>query len=79
MTPEEINSLKKDLTELVNRHSMENGSNTPDYLLADFLLGCFDAYNATLQERARWYGRMDQPGRGSVPYPDFGRPEGAAQ
>ena len=30
--------FKKELTELLNRHSKENGSNTPDYVLADYLI-----------------------------------------
>lgn len=70
-TPAQLTGLRNDLASLLNRYSAENGSNTPDHLLADYLLGCLQVYNATLQERARWYGRMDVPGHGSVPYPEL--------
>lgn len=30
--------FKLELTQLLNRHSKENGSNTPDYKLADYLI-----------------------------------------
>jgi len=43
----------KDLQKLINRHSMENGSDTPDFLLASFLCGCLNTYNRTMQERER--------------------------
>ena len=45
------------LLKLLNRHSAENGSDTPDYILADYLVGCLDAYNDTLCRREEWYGR----------------------
>lgn len=47
----------KELISLINRFSMENGSNTPDFLLADFLFGCLDTYNKTVAKREKWYGR----------------------
>lgn len=59
----------RDLAALLNRYSRENGSNTPDFILADYLLLCLIAYDAAVQRRAEWYGRIDMPGRGSVPYP----------
>lgn len=54
--------FRSDLQDLLNRHSMENGSNTPDYQLADYLIGCLNALDDAINKRASWYGRFDQPG-----------------
>ncbi len=48
----------------INRHSKENGSNTPDFILADFLTACLCAFDAAVVRRAEHYGRMDRPGQG---------------
>ena len=56
-------TLHRELQHLINRYSAESGSNTPDWILADYLLGCLELYDRTVQARARWYGRMDEPGR----------------
>lgn len=48
--------LQNELAELLNRHSMENFSNTPDFILAQFLLSCLAAWSNSAMERDRWYG-----------------------
>lgn len=45
-----------ELTRLLNRHSKENDSGTPDYILADYLQGCLDLWNKTVSRRADWRG-----------------------
>lgn len=51
------------LEHLINQHSMENGSNTPDYLLADFLLACLEAFDRAVKGRDIWYhGGIHCPG-----------------
>ncbi len=45
------------LTHLLNSNSRENGSDTPDYILADYMVDCLAAFDKTLQARERWYGR----------------------
>lgn len=52
-----------ELEQLLNKHSCENESNTPDFILAMYLLSCLEAYNKTVKRRAEWYGRMDEPGK----------------
>ncbi len=47
----------KKLTNLLNCTSQENGSNTPDFILAEYLRDCLDVFNNTLQKREKWYGR----------------------
>lgn len=49
--------FQRELTSLLNRYSKENASNTPDYILANYLIGCLNNYNNTLQAREKWYGR----------------------
>lgn len=55
-TPEEA-TFEKDLTRLINCYSKENGSDTPDFILAQYMSGCLANFNATLQAREKWYGR----------------------
>ncbi len=49
-------SFEQELTALLNRHSKENFSNTPDFILAEYLTGCLEAFNKTAQARDKWYG-----------------------
>ncbi len=46
----------KKLMKLINEEGLENVSNTPDFLLAEFLLNCLQAYSLTVCARDRWYG-----------------------
>ena len=54
--------FRTDLAAVLNKHSRENGSNTPDFLLAEFLHDVLDAFDDTVKQRAKWYGRLDTPG-----------------
>jgi hypothetical protein len=45
----------------INTHSAENDSNTPDFILAQYLLGCLEAFNMAVQQRETWYGRDARP------------------
>ena len=38
---------------LINKLSLENDSDTPDYILADFLIGCLKQFNETIARRNR--------------------------
>ena len=49
--------LLKELEQLINKHSQENGSNTPDFILASFINKCLRAFDETVNDRERWYGR----------------------
>jgi len=54
--------FEKDIREVINRHSMESASNTPDCILAEFLANCLVAFGTATQQRERWYGRDARPG-----------------
>ena len=45
------------LQELINSYSMENGSNTPDFVLADYVKDVLHLFNQTVNRREEWYGR----------------------
>jgi hypothetical protein len=49
-------SFSQELEELINRHCRENLSNTPDFLLAEFMQGCLRVYESTTRQRDKWYG-----------------------
>lgn len=46
-----------ELRSLLNRHSKENGSDTPDFILARYLSDCLAAWDAAVSSREKWYGR----------------------
>jgi len=52
-----MTEFKKDLRGLINRHSRENGSDTPDFILAAYLSKCLDAFDMAVWHREKWYGR----------------------
>jgi hypothetical protein len=54
--------FQKDLETLLNKHSREAPSNTPDFILAVYLMNCLMAFDSAVTWRASWYGRMDAPG-----------------
>lgn len=54
-------SLKKDIKEAINKASAENLSNTPDFILAGYLMMCLDAFESATKERDGWYGVHLEP------------------
>lgn len=53
--------FEKELDHLLNCHNMELASNTPDFILAQYLKGCLDVFNTAIQQREGWYGRDPRP------------------
>ena len=49
--------FQSDLEQIINIHSMENGSNTPDWILAEYLVNCLKTFNETSRAREKWYGK----------------------
>ena len=46
--------LTEELRATLNRHCVENGSNTPDFILAEYLLGCLSAFETAVNARENW-------------------------
>jgi hypothetical protein len=52
-----LTAFEQELRRLINRLSMENPSNTPDRILAEYLCSCLAAFDRATEQRERWYGR----------------------
>ena len=50
-------TLKQEIEHVLNKHSAENGSNTPDYILAQYLAQCIETFDSAVMAREAWYGR----------------------
>ena len=55
--------LKSELTSLLNRYSRENVSNTPDFILCDFMWDSLKAFERGVNRRDKWYGISPEPGK----------------
>lgn len=49
-------SFLGELEALINRFSLENGSDTPDFVLAEYLQASLAAFDAAVRARERWSG-----------------------
>lgn len=63
-------AFEDELRVLINHHSKENGSNTPDYILARYLSECLKAFDLAVVARDVWYGRA-QFGDGVAKRPEL--------
>lgn len=54
-------SFEEDLQNLLNRHSAESPSGTPDYILAEMMTGMLKTYNEAVVKRAEWRGESVDP------------------
>ena len=55
------NAFERELETLINRHCKEKESNTPDFILAQYLAGCLVTFNTAVRQRENWYGRVPGP------------------
>ncbi len=56
-----MTTFRKELECLINQHSMENGSDTPDFILAEYLTGCLSSFDKAVKRRQDWYYPGDAP------------------
>lgn len=52
--------FRAELKQLLNFHSMENASNTPDVVLAEYLVSCLNAFDEATRQRTKWHGEEQQ-------------------
>lgn len=50
-------TFRQELDALINRYSLENGSNTPDFILGQFLAQVLEVFDTAVNLRESWYGR----------------------
>jgi hypothetical protein len=55
-------SFTKALESVINKFSMENGSDTPDFILAEYMGECLRSFDRAVHCRSRWYGWHDAIG-----------------
>lgn len=56
--------FEHDLAALINRYSLENQSDSPDFVIAEFMCASLAAFNAGVRERERFYGRLERHSEG---------------
>ncbi len=47
--------FRERLKNLINSESMENGSDTPDHILADYLIRCLVNFDTAVNARREWH------------------------
>ena len=56
-----MKSLREQIEEALNSCSAENMSNTPDFILAQYLINCLDCFDTAVKNRDEWYGVHLEP------------------
>ncbi len=56
-----LEELRDEIVRAINRHCAEDGSDTPDFILADYLMGCMQTFDRAVDAREKWYGRPVRP------------------
>jgi len=49
------NKLRTEIEEAINKNSCENGSDTPDFILAEYLTDCLKTFDKAVVRREEWY------------------------
>ena len=57
-------TLREEIGMVLNKHSRENFSNTPDFILAEFLIQSLSAFETASRAREKWYGYENRPAQG---------------
>jgi hypothetical protein len=45
----------RELTRVINKYSLESGSDTPDWIIAEHMLRSLELLDLTIKARNRWY------------------------
>ena len=56
-----MSNLRSEIACAINRNSAENGSNTPDWILATYLVRCLEAFDEATKLRDQWCGGRELP------------------
>ena len=55
-------TLRQRIEHAINSTSSENGCNTPDFILAEYLEKCLQAFDSAVKARDGWYAIKPSPG-----------------
>jgi len=50
-----VNNFEAQLKELLNENCKENESDTPDFILAQYMNNCLKAFNDAVLQRRKWH------------------------
>jgi hypothetical protein len=56
-----VGDLEKEIARVLNRFSAEQHSDTPDFILAAYLMDCLKAFNRASVWRGKWYSPEGVP------------------
>lgn len=57
---DDLEQFRYQLTTLINTCSLENRSDTPDFILSSYLTACLDAFDNAVNRRTRWYAPVEE-------------------
>ena len=66
-TKEATMSFQDELRSLINRYSRENKSNTPDFILVEYIMDSLNAFDKATNEREGWHGLKRKSGSSHPP------------
>jgi len=52
--PAELDEFKRDLAALINRHSLDTATQTPDFILAEFLVVTIAGFGIAMRQTQQW-------------------------
>jgi hypothetical protein len=54
-------TFRSDIENAINYHSREQESNTPDFVLAEYLTNCLEAFDRATKQRDIFFGHIPFP------------------
>lgn len=61
-----MSEFRRELKDLINKHSIENGSDTPDFILAEYLSDCLGAFERAVSKMDNRYKTKPRQELGKV-------------
>ena len=61
---QDYQEIVRDIARVVNMYSLEQESQTPDYILAEYMLKSLSDLNRLMRDRDYWYGERGAIGMG---------------
>ncbi len=58
----QTNEFRRRIEAVINDCSMENESDTPDFILADYLKNCLEAFDRAVNARRNWHSKESTKG-----------------
>ena len=55
-----LQKFKKDLTIIINKHSMENFWNMPDFFMAEMITNFIESAGSTMKNNLRWHNEKSR-------------------